>query len=189
MQPTTSTTGYRQLFAVFFRIGAFTIGGGYAMIPLIRKEVVEAKRWMTDTEFIDMLAMAQSAPGVLAINTAIFVGYKLRGTKGSFATALGCALPSFLIILLIAAVFGGFRDNPAVERIFKGIRPAVVALIAAPIYTMGKAAGIGARTLLIPVGAALLIWLAGIPPVWVVAAAVVGGLAYGLVMHHKLKKK
>ena len=92
------------MFSTFVRIGSFTLGGGYAMIPLIQKEVVENKKWMDDAEFIDMLAMAQSAPGVMAVNTAIFVGYKIRGFKGSLITTLGSALPSFLIILMIVFV-------------------------------------------------------------------------------------
>ncbi len=168
------------MFSTFFKIGSFTIGGGYAMIPLIQKEVVENKKWMDEREFIDMLALAQSAPGVIAINTAIFIGYKMKGVKGSLVTTLGSALPSFLMILLIAMVFTNFKDNPAVERVFKGIRPAVVALIAAPLWKMSKSARITWKTAFIPVGAALLIWGAGISPIYVVAIAIVGGLLYGV---------
>ena len=180
---------YWQLFAAFFRIGAFTIGGGYAMIPLIQKEVVDNKHWLEEREFIDMLAMAQSAPGVIAINTAIFVGYKVKGFKGSLITTLGSALPSFLIILLIAIVFTDFRDNAVVARIFKGIRPAVVALIAAPLYNMSKAAGINRKTIVIPVAVVLLIWLASISPAWIVLAAIVGGIAYGLLQSKYMKER
>jgi len=176
---------YWQMFITFVRIGAFTIGGGYAMIPLIQREVVQVRKWMSPKEFIDMLALAQSAPGVIAINTAIFIGYKLKGVRGSIVTALGCALPSFVIILLIAMVFTNFKDNPLVERIFKGIRPAVVALIAAPLYNMAKSAGVSWKTLFIPVIAALLIWGLNISPVWVVIAAIVGGIIYGTVRAKK----
>ena len=124
---------YGELFLVFFKIGAFTFGGGYAMIPLIRNEVVKKKRWLNDNEFMDMLAIAQSIPGPIALNTALFVGNKRLGFKGSLFSAAGIILPSFIIILLIAILFSQFSDNPIVERIFKGIRPAVVALIAAPL--------------------------------------------------------
>ena len=179
---------YWQMFITFVRIGAFTIGGGYAMIPLIQREVVQVRKWMSPKEFIDMLALAQSAPGVIAINTAIFIGYKLKGVRGSIVTALGCALPSFVIILLIAMVFTNFKDSPVVERIFKGIRPAVVALIAAPLYNLAKAAGVTWKTLFIPVIAALLIWGLNISPVWVVVAAIAGGIIVGILRTQNIKK-
>ena len=176
------------MFTSFVRIGSFTIGGGYAMIPLIQKEVVESKKWMDAREFIDMLAMAQSAPGVIAINTAIFIGYKMKGIKGSLVTTLGSALPSFLIILAVAMVFTNFRDNLVVERIFKGIRPAVVALIAAPLYKMAKSAGVTWKTIFIPIVAVLLIWLAGISPIWVVISAIAGCILYGMLKARRLSK-
>ena len=186
--PDVSSRIYWQMFITFVRIGAFTIGGGYAMIPLIQREVVQVRKWMSPKEFIDMLALAQSAPGVIAINTAIFIGYKLKGVRGSIVTALGCALPSFVIILLIAMVFTNFKDNPVVERIFKGIRPAVVALIAAPLYNMAKAAGVTWKTIFIPLIAALLIWGLNISPVWVVVAAIAGGIIVGILRTWNLKK-
>lgn len=126
-----------RIFLVFAKIGAFTIGGGYAMIPLIRNELVE-KGWMSDEELPDIIAMAQSAPGVLAVNMSIFAGHKLRGVRGSVTATLGSVLPSFISILLIAMIFTNFRDNPVVERIFKGIRPVVVSLIAAPMIDMAR---------------------------------------------------
>ena len=186
--PDVSSRIYWQMFITFVRIGAFTIGGGYAMIPLIQREVVQVRKWMSPKEFIDMLALAQSAPGVIAINTAIFIGYKLKGVRGSIVTALGCALPSFVIILLIAMVFTNFKGNPVVERIFKGIRPAVVALIAAPLYNMAKAAGVTWKTIFIPLIAALLIWGLNISPVWVVVAAIAGGIIVGILRTQNLKK-
>ena len=186
--PDVSPRIYWQMFITFVRIGAFTIGGGYAMIPLIQREVVQVRKWMSPKEFIDMLALAQSAPGVIAINTAIFIGYKLKGVRGSIVTALGCALPSFVIILLIAMVFTNFKDNPVVERIFKGIRPAVVALIAAPLYNMAKAAGVTWKTIFIPLIAALLIWGLNISPVWVVVAAIAGGIIVGILRTQNIKK-
>lgn len=179
---------YWQMFFTFVKIGSFTFGGGYAMIPLIQKEVVENKKWIDKNEFIDMLAMAQSAPGVMAINTAIFIGYKIRGFKGSLVTAFGTALPSFLIILLIAMVFTNFRENETVERIFKGIRPAVVALIAAPLYSMAKSAGVNWKNIFIPIAAVLLIWLLNISPIWIVLAAIIGGIIYGSYQSKNLTK-
>ena len=131
---------YLEAFGIFFKIGAFTIGGGYAMVPLIENEIVTKRNWISKDDFIDLLAIAQSAPGILAVNISIFIGYKLRGIRGSLVTALGTVLPSFVIILAIAMFFHNFKDNPIVERIFKGIRPAVVALIAAPTFSMAKSA-------------------------------------------------
>jgi len=149
---------YLEAFGIFFKIGAFTIGGGYAMVPLIENEIVTKRNWISKDDFIDLLAIAQSAPGILAVNISIFIGYKLRGIRGSLVTALGTVLPSFVIILAIAMFFHNFKDNPIVERIFKGIRPAVVALIAAPTFSMAKSAKVNRYTLWIPVISALLIW-------------------------------
>lgn len=170
---------YLQLFGIFCKIGMFTIGGGYAMVPLIENEIVKRRKWIGQEDFLDLLAIAQSAPGVLAVNISIFVGYKLRGVRGSLVTTLGSVLPSFVIILAIAIFFAGFRDNPVVERIFKGIRPAVVALIAAPTFSMAKSARITRHTVWIPVVSALLIWLLGFSPVWIIIGAGVGGFLYG----------
>lgn len=155
---------YLEAFGIFFKIGAFTIGGGYAMVPLIENEIVTKRNWISKDDFIDLLAIAQSAPGILAVNISIFIGYKLRGIRGSLVTALGTVLPSFVIILAIAMFFHNFKDNPIVERIFKGIRPAVVALIAAPTFSMAKSARVNRYTLWIPVVSALLIWLLGFSP-------------------------
>lgn len=169
---------YWDIFSTFFRIGSFTLGGGYAMIPLIQHEVVDRYKWMGEEVFIDMVAMAQSAPGVIAINTSIFVGYKLKGFKGSLVSALGSALPSFLIILCIAICFTNIKDNVWVERIFKGIRPAVVALIVAPLWKMSKAAKLTWKTAVIPIAAALAIWQLGVSPVLIVFLAIVGGIYF-----------
>ena len=165
------TNIYTEAFSIFFKIGAFTIGGGYAMVPLIEDEIVE--------DFIDLLAIAQSAPGILAVNISIFIGYRLRGIRGSIVTALGTILPSFLIILAIALFFHNFKDNVYVERIFKGIRPAVVALIAAPTFSMAKSAKINRYTIWIPIVSALLIWLLGFSPIWIIIAAGIGGYLFG----------
>ena len=173
------TNIYTEAFSIFFKIGAFTIGGGYAMVPLIEDEIVTKRRWIAKEDFIDLLAIAQSAPGILAVNISIFIGYRLRGIRGSIVTALGTILPSFLIILAIALFFHNFKDNVYVERIFKGIRPAVVALIAAPTFSMAKSAKINRYTIWIPIVSALLIWLLGFSPIWIIIAAGIGGYLFG----------
>lgn len=175
---------YWQLFKIFFRIGAFTIGGGYAMVPLIENEIVSKRGWIKHEDFLDLLAIAQSSPGILAVNIAIFVGYRLKGVKGSLATSLGAVLPSFLMILAIALFFQQFKENVYVEKIFKGIRPAVVALIAAPTFKLGKSAKINRYTIWIPIISALLIWLLGFSPIWIIIAAGLGGFVYGKFIIH-----
>ena len=169
-----------QLFYIFFKIGAFTIGGGYAMIPLIEAEIVTKKGWVAKEDFLDLLAIAQSAPGVFAVNIAIFIGYRLRGVKGCIVTALGAILPSFLIILCIALFFLRFKENPTVEAIFKGIRPAVVALIAVPTFNLAKAAKINRYTIWIPIISALLIWQLGFSPIWIILLTGIGGYLWNL---------
>ncbi|MGL5262462.1 MAG: chromate transporter [Bacteroides sp.] len=175
---------YWQLFKIFFKIGAFTIGGGYAMVPIIQNEIVTKRAWISQEDFVDLLAIAQSAPGVLAVNISIFIGYKLKGVKGCLVTTLGSVLPSFLIILMIAMFFQSFKDNIYVEKMFKAIRPAVVALIAAPTFSMAKSAQISRYNVWIPIVSALLIWLLGVSPIWIIVAAGTLGLIWG-----KLNKK
>ena len=175
---------YWELFKIFFRIGAFTIGGGYAMVPLIEDEIVSKRAWIKSEDFLDLLAIAQSSPGILAVNIAIFVGYRLKGVKGSLVTSLGAVLPSFLMILAIALFFQQFKDNIYVEKIFKGIRPAVVALIAAPTFKLGKSAQINRYNIWIPIASALLIWLLGFSPIWIIIAAGLGGFVYGKFIIH-----
>lgn len=179
---------YWELFMVFSKIGTFTFGGGYAMIPLIRNEVVSKRNWLGDDEFMDMLALAQSMPGPMALNTALFVGNKRLGFKGSLFSGLGVILPSFIIILLIAMVFVQFKDNPVVERIFKGIRPAVVALIAAPLVMLGKSAKINWKNSWIPVSVALLIWLLGVSPIYIVLGAILLGILHLVYIKRKLNR-
>lgn len=169
----------RLLFTTFFRIGIFTLGGGYAMIPLIEEEVVNKHKWIGKEEMLDLIAIAQSCPGVFAINISIFVGYKLNKVRGAVATALGTALPSFLIILAIAIFFHQFEDNRVIAAMFKGIRPAVVALIAVPTFNLGRRAELNWFTIWIPIVSALLIWLLGVSPIWIIIAAGIGGYCYG----------
>ncbi|MBP5772256.1 MAG: chromate transporter [Bacteroidaceae bacterium] len=171
-----------QLFTTFFHIGLFTIGGGYAMIPLIEAKVVDEKQWISREELLDLMAVAQSCPGIFAVNIAIFIGYKTRGVWGALLSTLGCILPSFLIILSIALFFRQFQDNPWVARAFRGIRPCVVALIAAPTFKMAKTAKISLYNVWIPALSAFLIWMFGVSPIWIIVAAGLGGYLYGRLM-------
>ena len=168
-----------QSFKTFFKIGLFTLGGGYAMIPLIEKEIVDRHRWMAREELMDVIAIAQSCPGVFAINVSTFVGYRLRKTRGAVCTTLGTALPSFVIILLIAMFFRRFQDNAIVAAMFRGIRPAVVALIAVPTFNMARSARISITNCWIPIVSALAIWALGVSPIAVIIIAGTGGWIYG----------
>ncbi len=149
-----------QLFLTFCKIGAFTFGGGWAMIAIIEKEIVTKRHWIEREEFLNLLAVAQSLPGILAVNIAVAIGDRLRGKSGSVFAALGTIMPSFLIILGIAIFLTPetIKNDPVVSKIFMGIRPAVVALIVAPVLTTARAAKIGWKTIAIPVVTALLIW-------------------------------
>ena len=168
-----------ELFKTFFQIGFFTIGGGYAMIPLIERKVVDEKAWVSDKELIDLIAVAQSCPGIFAVNLSIFIGLKRKGNWGALVSAIGTCLPSFLCILAIALVFQQFRENVYVEHFFRGIRPAVVALIALPVFRMAKSAKINRYNIWIRIVAAFLIWKLGVSPIYVVLAAGVSGYVYG----------
>lgn len=147
---------YLILFLTFAKIGMFTIGGGYAMIPLIEREIVN-KKWMTKNDFMEMFALTQSLPGVFAVNISIFVGYKLHKVKGSLVCALATILPSFVIMMLIAMFFARFQDNQTMIRIFNGIRPAVVALIVFPCISAVRALKLKYWQLVLPAIATLLI--------------------------------
>ncbi len=173
----------KEMFITFSKIGSFTIGGGYAMVPLMQKEIVEKKKWLEKEEFMDILAVAQATPGLFAMNMASHIGYKMRGTWGGITGAMAVALPSIIAILLIAMFFHAFSDNIYIEKIFKGIRPAVVALIATPCFSMARTAKINRHNIWIPIVAALLICTFGVSPIWVILIAGVGGFIYG-----KLKK-
>ena len=177
-----------ELFTTFFKIGLFTIGGGYAMIPLIEEEVVNRHRWISKNEMLDLIAIAQSCPGVFAINLSIFIGYKLNKIRGALVSSLGTALPSFLIILAIAVFFHQFKENAVVEAIFRGIRPAVVALIAVPTFNLARRAQLNKYTLWIPIVSALAIWLLGVSPIWVIIIAGIGGYLYGVYGTDKTKE-
>jgi chromate transporter len=174
---------YLQLFLTFAKIGAFTFGGGWAMISIIQREIVEKHKWIALDDFLDLLAVAQSMPGILAVNISVVVGDRLKGVKGSVCAAIGTILPSFLMILAIAIFLtpDTIKNNEVLTRIFKGIRPAVVALIIAPVITTARAAKIGWKTIIIPVAVATLIY-SGLPvvsnPILYIILGATGGYIY-----------
>lgn len=165
-----------------FKIGLFTLGGGYAMIPIMQREVVDRHKWLSEEDFLDIISLSQALPGVFAVNMSAYIGHRLKGVLGAILFALGTVLPSFIIILLIALCFHNYSQWHWLEAIFKGVRPAVVALIAVPCVRMWKTAGIKLTTVWVPVLTALLIWLVGISPVWIIVAVVVGAYLYGRVL-------
>ena len=158
-----------RLFGVFFRIGIGTIGGGYAMIPMMEYEIVRKERWLSEEEFIDIMAVAQATPGVFAVNMAGHIGYKLGGVR----------------VALLAALFRQFKQYPLVEYAFRGIRPVVVALIAAPVFTMARTAGLTRYTFWIPIVAAGLIYLLGVSPIYIILIAGLSGWLWGRYSRHK----
>ncbi len=172
------------LFVSFLKIGAFTFGGGYAMIPLIEREVIDRRGWVARPEFLDLLTLAQSVPGPISLNTAVFVGYRLRGVRGAVAALAGTILPSFAIILLIALFFTDVRQNPVVDAAFKGMRPAVVALIIGPVISLAR--GLHPALYAVIAAAALAIWGWGLSPIYVLAGAAAVGIVRELAM---VKKK
>lgn len=177
-----------SLFLTFFKIGAFTFGGGWAMISIMEKEIVDKHGWLSREEFLDLLAVAQSLPGILAVNISVAVGDRLRSTRGSLCAAMGTILPSFTMILAIAIFLTPdlIKENATVSAIFKGVRPAVVALIIAPVITSARAAKIGWKTAAVPVAVALLVWsrwpIVSNPIIYIV----LGGLAGYMLFRRKL---
>ena len=166
-----------EIFAVFFKIGLFTIGGGYAMLPIIQKEVVETKGWMDDEEFLDAISLTNSLPGPLAINAATFVGYRVCKVKGALAAVLGAASPSVIIILAVAVIFSNLTEYPVVQHIFDGIRPAVVALILYAVIKLAKSAKITEYfNWIIALAALAAIAVFGLHPIVVIVAAALYGL-------------
>ena len=161
-----------QIFAVFAKIGAFTIGGGYAMIPIIQNEMAR-RGWISEEELPDIVALSQSAPGVMAVNISIFAGYRMRGVKGSIAATLGSITPSFLFILAIAMLFTTFKDNPWVEKAFKGIRPVVISLIAVPMVKMAKKCCKTWWAWLLAVAALVLVAFLNVSPIYILLCVLV----------------
>jgi len=165
-----------ELFITFFRIGGFTIGGGYVMLPMIQREVVEVKKWATDEEVIDYYAIGQSTPGMIAVNTATFIGYKVKKVPGAIVATAGMIAPSLIIITLIAAFFSYFQEYPIVQSAFKGIRAAVVALLVNAVIRMGKKAIIDWIGILLAVVAFGIVVFAKLSPIWVIISSAIIGI-------------
>ena len=169
-----------ELFIAFARIGAFTFGGGYAMLPMFQKELVEKKKWETEEALMDYYAIAQCTPGVIAVNTATLVGYKQKGTIGGIVATLGVVFPSFVIITIIAAILTNFADLPVVQNAFIGIRACVCALILDSVIKLGKKAVVDRITLFIAIAVFLGMCIFNVSPIiTVVGAALIGLLIQG----------
>lgn len=173
-----------KLFSSFFKIGAFTIGGGYAMLPFIQKEVVEENQWLTNEEFMDILAIAEVTPGPVAVNTSTYVGYKVAGFKGAMFCTLGTILPSFTIILLIVTFFWRYRQNPMIEKVFLGIRPAVAALIFSAVYKLGKNMTFNIYMILGALATVIAAMYLNISPIFIILVA-----AFGAIIYFRYKEK
>lgn len=165
-----------KLFNVFFRIGFFTIGGGYAMLPMLQREVVEKYRWSTDEEIMDYYAIGQSTPGIIAINTATFIGYKKKGVLGGIVATLGMVAPSWIIIIFIAALFQKFANNPWIQSAFSGIRVVVVVLIINAVIKMGRKAINNWVGVAIGVLAFMLVAWLDISPIYIIISAGIIGI-------------
>jgi len=164
------------MFITFFKIGAFTFGGGYAMIPLIEREVVDKNHWIDKDEFIDIIAISQSFPGALAINSCTFIGYKINGVLGAILGLLGVALPSFIIIVIIAMAFSKFRNLYVIELIFKGINAAVPLLILVGVNSLAKVLDKTAVNIIIVIGTVILSVFMNVNPVYLILIAAVYGI-------------
>ena len=177
-----------QLFGVFAKIGAFTIGGGYAMISLIQNEIVR-RNWLSEDDFSELITLAQTAPGLLAVNISIFTGFRLRGVKGSIVATLASILPSFLIILAIAMAFSGFQDNPIVIRVFKGIRPVVVALILVPMINMARKSDDTWWKWILSAVVLALVGFLGVSPIYILLCVIVIFLGISAYREKRMKSE
>lgn len=179
-------TSLSALFRSFFKIGLFTFGGGYAMIPLIEAEIINRRGWLARDEFMELLTLAQSSPGPIAINTSVFIGYKTRGVAGAAAAVCGAVLPSFICILVIAIFFAQVRHNVVVDAAFKGMRPAVVALIVVP--TISLARGMHPALIVVAVATVLAVWWFGLSPIWLIAAGAAAGILWTVKLGKEVRR-
>ena len=177
----------RKIFIVFAKIGAFTIGGGIPMIAAIKSELTE-KGWLKDEDFIDIITLAQTAPGLFAVNISILTGHKLRGSKGSVVATIASCLPPFLIILAIAMFFTSFKDNELVIRAFKGIRPVVVALIGVPMISMIKATNMRWWSWVIVISSMTLVCFMKVSPIYILICVIVIAAAVSWYNNKNIKK-
>lgn len=176
--PTLPHVGLMQLFGIFAKIGAFTLGGGYAMIPLIENEM-SRRKWIADNELDDIVVLAQSAPGLLAVNMAIYTGHHLRGLKGSVAATLGAVVPSFLVILPIAIFFTSFRNSPLVDSIFQALRPVAIALILVPAVRMAAKNGGNILHWAISIVTLVLVAILKVSPILILLVLITFSLSLG----------
>lgn len=174
-----------QLFRIFFKIGITTIGGGYAMIPMMEHEIVKRAGWLSQEEFLDILAVAQATPGIFAVDMAGHIGHKLGGLRGAIIASIANVLPSFVIILILATFFQQFKEFTLVQNAFRAIRPVVVALIAAPVFSMARSASLSRYTIWIPVLAAILIYFFDVSPVYIILIAGGAGWIYGYLQRRR----
>lgn len=175
-----------KIFWVFAKIGAFTIGGGIPMIAAIKSELVERK-WLNDEDFIDIITLAQTAPGLFAVNISILTGHRLRGTKGSVVATIASCLPPFLIILLVAMFFTTFKENEYVIKAFKGIRPVVVALIGVPMITMVRATKMRWWSWIIMVSSIVLVCVLKVSPIYILICVIVMALFISWYRHREVQ--
>lgn len=175
-----------ELFLVFFKIGAFTLGGGYAMVPLIQDELVHKKKWLGEEEFLDSLAIAQSSPGVLAVNTAIITGHRISKKIGMLMAVLGAVLPSFFMILALSTFLIRYQESSVLKKIFYGVKPATVALIFISLVKLSKTSKLQYHQFVFPIVVAALIAFLKISPIWIILASIVLGNLY---LSWKDKKK
>ena len=169
-----SKLNYLTFFLTFFKIGLFTIGGGYVMLPLIRKEVVEKHQWMDDDTFLDGITASQSCPGAIAVNMSVYAGYHVAKWTGVALAVAGTVLPSFLVILVIAASFSNWADYPVVQKAFRGLRPCVTALIAVPILQIIRTARLKWYILWLPIAATVLIAIFNVSPISLIVLTILG---------------
>ncbi|HHX24727.1 MAG: chromate transporter [Tepidanaerobacteraceae bacterium] len=185
MNKTRSLKLLLEVFTTFFKVGSFTFGGGYAMIPLIEREVVQNKKWVAAEEIVDILAVAQSMPGAIAINSATFIGNKLAGRKGGIVATVGVVMPSFLIITLIAIFFTKVQNTPIVAAVFSGIRPTVVGLISIAAIKVAKTSIIDSLGIILVILSVLLVVIADVPAFYII----IGGAAVGLTIYRMFPKR
>lgn len=175
-----------QLFLAFFKIGLFTIGGGYAMLPIIQDEVVEKNKWLDQEEFMDAIAISQSSPGAVAVNISVFIGYRLGGFLGAIISTLGTVLPSIIIILVVAIFFYQYKDMPIINKVFLGIRPAVVALISSSVVMLAKGLGFSFERAVLALASFTLIVFLGVSPIYVIlGGGILTGIYYNLIKKDK----
>ena len=184
----TSPKELWRVFSSFFKIGAFTFGGGYAMIPLIQKEAVEKRKWITDDDILEIIAIAESTPGPIAINSATFVGYRACGVIGSVCATLGVVLPSFVIILLISFVLRQFQQLDVVRYAFNGIRAGVLALLIKSLWTMYKKSPKGWPSYVVMAGSFLLTAVFDINVLFVIIGCAVFGLVTSIYLERRAAK-